>query len=189
MFCSIYGTWGESQPFELFLLRPLLSFRVSRVGEPSVFITTAKTCARAPLPLLAHQHHGRTLLWSMWVYSWDISFFLVGWSELKDQPSELPPCDLSWWLTNILWLLFSSYGKLVEHLIRGLGTRKLVHLMEKSEDLWESQCDILQCSSRDNLCHGDSPAPLPPQGMIVQPEKCTFPTQVSFAPLLVCFQS
>lgn len=75
-----------------------------------------------------------------------------------------------------------------EHLIRGLGDKETCPFDGKSEDLWESQCDILQCSSRDQSIPMVTALPHCLLRAWLYSQKCTFPTQVSFAPLLVCFQ-
>lgn len=177
MFCSIYGTLGESQPFELFLLRP--SFFLSGCpgwASQTLFTSTAKTCTEPPAPPVHISIMGRTLLWPCeFIFIAGISF-LVGYGGTGVHSLLNFPCRPFMVVNNILWLSSFLHMEKLRTSYQGLGGQGNCPFDGKSEDLWESQCDILQCSSRDqSIPHGDSPAPLPPSGAWLYSQKCTFP--------------
>lgn len=158
-------------------------------ASQTLFISAAKTCARAACPSCAYQYHGRTLLWSAWVFSYCRGTFFgrVKWSK---ETSLLPPAFPFWSLRGYHGLLFSSHEKLRTSFkgFGGQGDLSMWYEEWKSEGLWESQCDILQCSSRDQSIPMVTALPHCLLRAWLCSQKCTFPTQVSITPLLVCFQ-
>lgn len=180
-------------PLGVFLLRPLY-FRVSRVDEPNVIHLSDRDLCQSPLLLLCTSVSWKDITMIhvscfLFVYFIVGAPFSAGWSELRDQPLDAWTSLLTYHsvyqtLSGCCFLHMENW----EHLLKGLGDKETYPCDMKSKGLWESQCDILQCSSRDQSIPMVTALPHCLLRAWLCSQKCTFPTQVSFAPLLVCFQ-
>ena len=90
MFCSIYGTLGESQPFGT-LLAQTPFFQGVQGGRAKRYSSQRQRPVPEPPapPVHISIMEGHYYDPCEFIFIAGISF-LVGWSELKDQPSELP---------------------------------------------------------------------------------------------------